>query len=360
MKIKKKNKKKFKRKKLQMTNLNFDNTDEFEDREIIEEKRAEKKTLEKGKISQKSQLNLKKGRILEISSNYRCRVKIESSETICSLSGRLKQINFETRNIISVGDFVNVDISDEPRIEEILSRKNILSRFSEDSFQTQIILASNVSQVVITSSIKEPVLNLGLIDRFLCSTTINEINPIICINKIDLATNLSELEEELLFYRKNNFEVILTSAVEKIGISEMKNILKNNDTAFVGHSGTGKSSLLNCIQPNLNLQVAKISETSQKGTHTTSSAKLIEWDFGGYLVDTPGIKTFGLHREDSIKLPRIFPGFSSLVDKCKFNNCTHTHEIGCAVKVAVENGNFAEARYESYLRILESLNRKSE
>ena len=157
------------------------------------------------------------------------------------------------------------------------------------------------------------------------------------------------------FYEDTDFKVIYTSAETGIGIDNLREVLKNKETVFSGHSGAGKSTLINLMQPNIDLEVAEISSYTGKGIHTTTSSQLIEWSFGGYLVDTPGIKTFGLHREDKTYLPLVFPGFSQYVDECKFSNCTHSHEIGCAVKKAVNSGKFPEERHKSYLRIFESL-----
>lgn len=353
--IKKKEKKKFKRKNIKLQNIGIDNLEKFEAEDLIEEKRAEKKNIEKGKISQKSNLNLKTGRILQVESNYKCRVKVAGAELICTLSGRLKQVNYETRTLVAVGDFVNVNISENPRIEEILPRKNALSRFSEESFQKEVIIASNIDQVIITVSYREPEISPGLIDRYICAAQLNNILPVICVNKIDLAECIEDVKNKMKFYEDTGFMVIYTSAESGAGINELKAILKNKETVFSGHSGAGKSTLINLLQPNINLEVAEISSYTGKGIHTTTSSQLIEWSFGGYLVDTPGIKTFGLHREDKYDLPLVFPGFSQYADECKFNNCTHSHEVGCVVKKAVDNGEFPTERYESYLRIFESL-----
>ncbi|MCK4694811.1 MAG: ribosome small subunit-dependent GTPase A [Candidatus Cloacimonetes bacterium] len=353
--IKKREKKKFKRKNIKIQNIEIDNLEKFEEEDIIEEKRAEKKIVEKGEISKKANLELKKGRILEVKSNYKCLVGIGGSKTVCTLSGRLKQVNFKTRTLVAVGDYVNVDISEILRIEEILPRKNSLSRFSEDDFQTEIVLAANIDQVVITSSFKEPKISLGLIDRYICAAEINEIIPIICINKVDLADNLEIVKNKMNFYKMCNFITIYTSAKTGYGIEELREILKGKETVFSGHSGAGKSSLINLLQPGIDLKVAEISDYSKKGVHATSSARLLEWNFGGYLVDTPGIKTFGLHREDKDKIHRVFPGISELVKVCKFKNCTHTHEKDCEIKKAIEKGYFPVERYDSYVRIFESL-----
>ena len=352
---KKRDKKKFKRKNIKIANIELTDVDHFTEEEISEEKRAEKKLIEKGKISGKRNLKLKKGRIIEVRSNYKCIVNIEDKELVCILGGRFKQVNFETKSIVAAGDYVNVDVSGDHRIEEIVARTNTLSRYSDNDFQIEIIIASNIDQVIITSSYKDPQLNLGLIDRYICAAKINNITPVICINKIDLAEFLEEVKQTGSFYEKLGFKVIYTSTETGEGISELRESLKDKDSVFSGHSGAGKSSLINKLQPELKLRTAEISDYHRKGVHTTTRSRLLEWDFGGYLVDTPGIKTFGLHRKDKEKLKGIFPGLSALAAECKFVNCTHSHEKECGVKKAVENGSYPVGRYESYLRILESL-----
>nr|MBC8383984.1 ribosome small subunit-dependent GTPase A [Candidatus Cloacimonadota bacterium] len=323
--------------------------------DLIEEKRAEKKSLIKGEKSGKADLKMKIGRILEIQANYRCLVEIERSNFICQLSGRLKQVNFETRSLVAVGDFVNVDISENPRIEEILPRKNHISRFSEDSFQKEIIIASNIDQIIVTTSCKEPDINYSLIDRYICSAQIRNIKPVICINKIDLAENKKEIEKNIDFYKNFGYFVILTSAETGEGLEKLKHILKEKDSVFSGHSGVGKSSLINYLQPELDLKIGKVSEYSSKGVHTTTHSRLLAWNFGGFLIDTPGIRTFGLHKNDKDKIPAVFPGFSDLKENCEFNNCTHTHEQNCAVKKELAENRFPLKRYESYVRLWESL-----
>ncbi|MFC1887486.1 ribosome small subunit-dependent GTPase A [Candidatus Cloacimonadota bacterium] len=352
---KKRDKKKFKRQNLKYQNIEIDDIDSFIDEEVVEEKRAEKREHQKTLTSQKSGLNLKRGKVLEIWTNYLCKVNVENEDIECVLGGRLKQVNNNNRNLVAVGDFVNVDMSDSPRIEEIIERNNSLSRYTEDDFQTEITIAANIDQVVITSSIYEPDINFGLIDRYICAAEIAGITPVICVNKIDLAEDLSEIRTSCSFYEDLGYKVLYTSALKKESLEELKEILKNKQTVFSGHSGAGKSSLINQIQPGLNLRVSEVSDFTGKGTHTTTSSKLIRWDFGGYLVDTPGIKTFGLHRQDKDNLSRIFPGFSEIFMQCKFPNCTHSHEKGCAVKDAAETGQYPEQRYNSYLRILNSL-----
>ncbi|HPR18201.1 MAG TPA: ribosome small subunit-dependent GTPase A [Candidatus Cloacimonadota bacterium] len=353
--IKKKEKKKFKRRNIKLQNINLDNLDSFDETEIVEESRSDKKIVEKAKSSSKSNLKLVEGRVLEVKSNHACQVKFGDEKRECILGGRLKQLNFETRTLVAVGDYVNVDLAEEARIEEILPRRNNLSRFSEENFQKEIIIAANIDQVIITVSVKEPDLNFGLIDRYLCAGRIANIDTIVCVNKIDLCADFAALSRKLDFYRNNGIKVIMTSTESGTGMTELKEILKNQESVFSGHSGVGKSSLINYLQPELLLRVSEVSDFTNKGIHTTTSARLLEWDFGGYLVDTPGIKTFGLHREDKDKIYRIFPGIDVLSVDCKFDDCSHTHEQDCAVKTAIEEGEFPLERYESYLRIIESL-----
>jgi ribosome biogenesis GTPase len=352
---KKREKKKFKRQNIRLQNIEINEVDYFDSEEISEEKRADKKTQEKGLKTQKSNLNLQRGRILEIKSNYRALVEINGAFLESNIGGRLKQINFETRNPLAVGDFVHVNMCEDTRIEEILPRRNSLSRFLSEDFQTEIIVAANIDQLIITCSIFQPEIRFGLIDRYLCSAELNGIKPVICVNKIDLIESLSPFEEMFDFYKKNGYQVILTSVLQKKGLEELKCVLKDKESVFSGHSGAGKSSLMNALQPSLKRRVSEISESTQKGVHTTTSSCLIKWDFGGYLVDTPGIKTFGLHSRDKQYLPRIFPGFAAFWRACKYPDCTHTHEVDCAIKQIVEDNEYPWERYDSYCRIFETL-----
>ncbi|MDD3050758.1 MAG: ribosome small subunit-dependent GTPase A [Candidatus Cloacimonetes bacterium] len=352
--MKKRDKKGFKRNISRLTNLFIENIDDFESDEIIQ-KKAEKKKIEKSVKTLKSDLNLKKGRVIEIKSNNFCDVDLDGEIVNCVIGGRLKIINFETRSLLAIGDWVNVDVSDNPRVEEILPRTNSISRFTEDSYQTEVILAANIDLLVITASYFNPDIRFGLIDRYLCSAALRNIEAIICINKIDLIEDRSIMTEESDFYLNNGYKVIFTSTITGEGINELKELLKDKVSVFSGHSGAGKSSIINSIQPGLNLSVGEISDFTYKGVHTTSASKLFRWDFGGFLIDTPGIKTFGLRNEDKESLRTVFPGFDRFSGMCSFYNCTHTHEENCALKKAVEEDKYPFERYESYLRIYDSL-----
>jgi ribosome biogenesis GTPase len=198
-------------------------------------------------------------------------------------------------------------------------------------------------------------LNLGLIDRYICTANIAEIEPVICINKTDLLSDIEILEEATEYYKDQNIKIVFVSCENNTGFDELKEVLRNKTSVFSGHSGVGKSSIINILMPDLNLKVAEISDVHNKGVHTTTGSRLIQWEFGGNFIDTPGIKTFGLHRKNKADIPRVFPGFREYGLNCKFVDCTHTHEKDCCVLNKLESAEIPEERYESYLRIFDSL-----
>jgi ribosome biogenesis GTPase len=354
---KKKEKKKFTRRQAKLKNVNIDQLDSIlEDDDLLITEKTETKPAEKLEKSKKDNMILKEGIVLEITTNYKCRVQVKDEILECTISGRLKQMNVESRTLIAVGDNVNVDISEQPRVEEINPRKNALSRFSEKEFQTEMIIAANIDQVAVTTSYREPEINWSLVDRYLCSARIEDIEPIIVVNKIDLLQDQDEyFYQTCEFYNECGFTLVTTSTVTDEGLKVLKQNLENKTTVFSGHSGVGKSSLINKLQTGISLKVAKVSDYTQKGIHTTSRSRLIPWDFGGFLVDTPGIRTFGLSRKHKDKISRVFPGFDKLLHKCRYPNCTHTHELICGVKYAVDKNHYPKNRYNSYIRLLESL-----
>ena len=334
-------------------NLKLNNYDDLHDWESSQDqkKKSTKKPLRKGESSLKSCLSLRQGRVVEIMTNYQYLVMIENEYKKCSLSGRLKYLDHIERNPIGVGDFVQVD--ERPhcdyRIEEISPRKNIFTRFIEKS-QEEIILATNIDQIVVISSAKHPIFNANLLDRYLCLAEISQIPVLICINKIDLLDDRTEIINECNYYKKMGYPIVYTSTISGEGITELKELLKDKESLFTGKSGTGKSSIINTIEPAFQLKVGEISNFHQKGKHTTSFSRMITWNFGGKLIDTPGLKTLGLKRDDLPKVSSCFPGFRPYSLRCTFNNCSHLHEENCAVKVVI-NKDIPPERYASYVKI---------
>ncbi len=315
------------------------------------------RTAEKQQQKFKRATELIPGRILEVNTNYSYMVEAGGQLYEATLSGRLKQFSYASKALSAVGDRVELDISSDPhfRIENILPRANTLSRYAEGNFQKEIILAANIDQVIITTSWRLPLIKPGLIDRYLCVAALEKIDPVIVINKIDLCEDRAELEETTGYYRESGFPLLCTSVVSGEGMEELRALLKDKDSVFSGQSGTGKSSLINWLEPGLELRTAEVSDYNEKGRHTTTQAILRPWRFGGHLLDTPGIKTVNLHRDAKADIPRVFPGFAELAERCRFRDCTHTHEEDCAVLEACEAERIPVERYESYLRILDSL-----
>jgi ribosome biogenesis GTPase len=259
----------------------------------------------------------------------------------------LKSLVSDERNVVAAGDrvWIRPAVNDEGFIERVEPRHGLLTRASRGR---EHVLVANVDQVVIVIALAQPDLKPHLIDRYLVSAEQGGIAPIICLNKVDLV-DPANYQPLVGYYTQLDIPIFLTSAVTGFGINRLRERLKDRQTVFAGQSGVGKSSLLNAAQPELGLRVREVSDVNQKGRHTTTTAELIKLDFGGWVVDTPGIRQFKLWDILPEELEGFFPEFRPYVPLCGYPDCTHTHEDRCAVKDAVIRRQISDHRYTSYL-----------
>lgn len=269
----------------------------------------------------------------------------------CAVRRLLRTLATEERNIVTTGDRVwfrlagDPNVTEEGLIERVEPRHGLLIRASRGR---EHVLVANVDQVVIVMALVEPDLKPHLIDRYLVSAEQGGIAPLICLNKADLV-DPTPYQPLIGMYTQLGIPTLLTSAASGLGIDRLRAWLHGRQTVFAGQSGVGKSSLLNAIQPGLGLRVREVSEANQKGRHTTTTAQLLRLDFGGWVVDTPGIRQFQLWDILPEELEGFFPEFRPFVPLCTYPDCTHTHEDRCAVKKAVERRQISINRYTSYL-----------
>ena len=268
----------------------------------------------------------------------------------CATRRLLKTLSTEDRHVVAAGDQVAFRPSGagEGIIERIEPRHGVLSRSIRGR---RHVLVANVDQALVISSAAEPDIKPHFIDRFLLTAEKAELRPIICVNKIDLVEP-SRLMPLVGVYARMGYEVILTSVRESFGIERLRQMLAGRQSVVTGQSGVGKSSLLNAVEPGLGLRVAEVSAETQKGRHTTTTAELLPLSFGGYVVDTPGIRQFQLWDVVAAEVAGFFRDLRPFVSACRFPNCTHTHEQFCAVKDAVADGWLDMRRYESYQHLL--------
>lgn len=281
---------------------------------------------------------------------------------ICAVRRLLKTLATQHRHVVITGDHVffrpeNSETSSDMEksessargiIERVSPRHGCLCRMSRSRMHT---LVANVDVAVFVTSVEEPRIKPHLIDRMILMAEKMDIRPVICINKSDLC-----MPEDLMplvgVYARMGYETIFTSTVTGQGISQLKQILQGRQAVLTGQSGVGKSSLLNAVEPGLDLCTQTVSTENQKGRHTTTTASLIPLACGGWVVDTPGIRQFELWDIIPEEVPNFFRDLRPLVSSCQFNNCTHSHEECCAVKDAVADGYLDERRYESYLQMI--------
>ncbi len=281
------------------------------------------------------------------------------------IKGVLKIDGITSTNPIAVGDEVEMemenDLEDTATISEILDRRNYVARVSPHNKHHHHIVASNLDQSILFATLKDPKTSQGFIDRFLVACEMYHVPAIIVFNKADIYKKKENEKFELLksIYETVGYKVLLASVIQHQGVEEVKELLKNKTTLLSGHSGVGKSTLINNIFPELDLKILEVSGWSGKGMHSTTFAEMFDLPFGGRIIDTPGIRELGLVDLKKEELSGYFPEMRKLVNDCQFNNCKHYNEPGCAVKAAVNAGTISEERYISYLTIMETMEENS-
>ena len=278
----------------------------------------------------------------------------------CRIKGKFRMKGIKSTNPLAVGDIVDFELdetTDETigQIHNIHDRKNYIVRKSVNLSKQTHIIASNIDIVFLLITINNPPTTTSFIDRFLVTAEAYGIEAILVFNKIDTYT--AEMIEEQLFleyvYSQIGYKCLKVSALGKEGIDSLKKEMLGKVSMFSGHSGVGKSTLVNALEPTLNLKTKVISEQSKQGQHTTTFAEMYDLSFDAKIIDTPGIKGFGIVDMEPTEISDYFPEFFALKEQCKFNNCLHKEEPNCAVKKALEENKIAWSRYASYLKILE-------
>lgn len=283
----------------------------------------------------------------------------DGSVVSCRVRGKLKISDLKVTNPVAVGDMVQFDLehSGQGIIHAILPKKNYLIRRSTRKTAFGHILASNIDMAVVVATLSFPRTSLGFIDRFLVAAESFRIPSLLIFNKTDMWSEedwkyAAGLEE---IYKSIGVDVLTISAQAGINLEVLKDKLKGKISLIAGHSGVGKSTILNVLAPGIQQKTSEVSSFANKGTHTTTFAEMFEIANDTFVIDTPGIKELGLMDIDEEEINHFFPEMRALFGKCKFHNCSHTHEPGCAVMAAVENGDIVMSRYQSYLSMMEGI-----
>ncbi|MGC4040016.1 MAG: ribosome small subunit-dependent GTPase A [Flavobacterium sp.] len=288
-------------------------------------------------------------------------VKTEDQQVFeCRIKGKFRMQGIKSTNPIAVGDVVDFELDETSDavvgiINSIHDRKNYIIRKSVNLSKQTHIIASNIDVVFLLITINNPPTTTSFIDRFLVTAEAYDVETVLVFNKIDTYDEAMKDEQMYLeyIYSDIGYKCLKVSAVQKNGLEELKQMMAGKVSMFSGHSGVGKSTLVNALEPELNLKTKTISEQSRQGQHTTTFAEMYDLSFDARIIDTPGIKGFGVVDMEPDEVSDFFPEFFRLKDQCKFNNCLHKEEPHCAVKKALEENKVAWSRYNSYLKILE-------
>ncbi len=299
-----------------------------------------------------------KGIVAKSTGSWYVVYKEDGTKLACRLKGKFRIKGIKSTNPVAVGDHVIFDLEEDKNtgvITQIIARKNYIIRKSVNLSKQTHIIAANIDIAFLVITINNPPTFTGFIDRFLATAEAYNIPTVLLFNKIDSyeKEELKKLEELETIYAKIGYDCLAISATQKTNIDAVKKLMKDKTTMFSGHSGAGKSTLINVIEPALNLKTAPISKQHQQGIHTTTFAEMFPLSFGGFIIDTPGIKGFGVVDFDVQEISHFFREIFETSSVCKYNNCLHINEPKCAVKEAVENGNIALSRYKSYLQLME-------
>jgi ribosome biogenesis GTPase / thiamine phosphate phosphatase len=279
------------------------------------------------------------------------------------VKGKFKIDGITSTNPIAVGDVVDIDKEEGEEsivITNIHDRKNYITRQSPHNKHLHHIVAANLDQSILLATLKDPKTSTGFIDRFLVASEAYHVPAIIVFNKSDLyqTKEKEKFEKVKSMYEKIGYPVYSMSINENAGINEVKELLKNKTTLLSGHSGVGKSSFINTIFPENIIKTQEVSGWSGKGLHTTTFAEMFDLPFGGKIIDTPGMREFAMMDIEPHELSHYFPEMKALINNCRFNNCMHIEEPGCAVKAAVEENKISPERYINYLNILGTIENK--
>ncbi len=301
-----------------------------------------------------------KGRVTKSTGSWYDVLTEEGVTVQCRLKGKLRLENRRTTNPVVIGDWVIVEPEKDNSaavISEVLKRNNYIIRQSARNRTAEHILAANIDRAFIIATVKQPATTTGFIDRFLLTAEAYHIPSTILLNKMDLYSedDLKQVEFLKIIYSKAGYPIELISAKTDEHLNDVRKMMKDKVNLLAGHSGVGKSTFINKMIPGMNLKVGDVSDYHSKGMHTTTFAEMFHIPEGGFIIDTPGIKEFGILDLAPEELAHYFPEMKTRMHDCKFNNCLHINEPKCAIRDAVEKGEISKSRYGSYLAIVEDV-----